>query len=425
MRFDLSAKRVDEAREYVAGGVNSGFRVGIRPHPLVFRSARGPHLVDIDGNELVDYVLGMGPMMLGHSPEPVIAAVRAQLERSILVAGQTEAEYEAAELLVEMIPSADTVRFSTSGTEAVQTAMRVARAATGRSKIVKFEGHYHGWLDNILWSTAPDPALAGPRESPVPVPGSEGQLATSEIVVLPWNDLDLLAARLSGGDIAAVIMEPMMFNQAGILPRPGYLEGVRRACDETGTIFVFDEVITGFRVSPGGAQQVLGVQPHLTVLGKAIANGFPVAALAGRRDLMDLIGDGHVLHGGTYNTQSVSMAATVATLREIRSGQPHVQIDAVGNRLMAGLKEIFARAGRPATVVGFPAVFNVRFGAADAAEYRDFLAADRDAYTEFAFRMLNRGVRILPRGTWFLSSAHEDTHIDATLDAVSAAIQSL
>jgi glutamate-1-semialdehyde 2,1-aminomutase len=425
MRFDLSEKRVLQARDYVAGGVNSGFRVGARPHPLVFESAHGPHLVDVDGNTFVDYVLGMGPMMLGHSPATVIEAARNQLGRSLLVAGQTETEYEAAELLVAMVPSADTVRFATSGTEAVQAALRVARAATGRTKVIKFEGHYHGWLDNVLWSVAPDPGLAGPRETPVAVKGSEGQLPTSAVVVLPWNDERMLRDRLGAGDIAAVIMEPIMFNQAGILPLPGYLEAARRLCGDTGTLLIFDEVITGFRVAAGGAQEKLGVTPDLTVLGKALANGFPVAALAGRRRYMDFIGDQRVLQGGTYNAQSVSMAATVATLREIGTGHPHERIDLLGRRLMDGLAAAFAESGCAASIIGYPAVFNVRFGQPDARDYREFLAADREGYADFAFAMLHHGVRILPRGTWFLSSAHDEKHVDETLAAARAVLREL
>lgn len=425
MGFDLSRKRVLEATDYVAGGVNSGFRVGLLPHPLVFASAEGPTLTDIDGNRYVDYFLGMGPLMLGHSPGPVIAAARAQLDRSLLVAGQTETEYEAAELLVAMVPSAETVRFATSGTEAVQAALRVARAGTRRSKIVKFEGHYHGWLDNVLWSVAPEASKSGPRESPTPVPGSEGQMPDSGIDVLPWNDIDLLRERLIVGDVAAVIMEPIMFNNAGILPLPGYLGQVRELCDACGSLLIFDEVITGFRVAPGGAQELFGVIPDLTILGKALASGFPVAALAGRRDHMDLIGSGRVLQGGTYNAQSISMAAALATLREISTGAPHRQIAQVGVRLMEGLRGVFAESGREAQVIGFPAVFNVQFGPPGATEFRDFLSSDRAAYTALAFALLQQGIRVLPRGTWFLSSTHEDVHIDRTLDAVRMVLADL
>jgi glutamate-1-semialdehyde 2,1-aminomutase len=422
MQFDMSEKRVLEASDYVAGGVNSGFRSGIRPHPLVFDSAFGAILVDVDGNQFIDYFLGMGPMMLGHSPVAVLAAARAQLDRSLLVAGQTEVEYEAARLLVDMIPSAETSRFATSGTEAVQAALRVARAATGRRVVVKFEGHYHGWLDNVLWSVAPDATLAGRRESPTPVAGSDGQMPNPDIDVLPWNDIELVRQRLNREDVAAVIMEPIMFNNAGIMPIPGYLEAVREICTETGTLLIFDEVITGFRVAAGGAQERLGVLPDLTILGKALANGFPVAALTGRRHHMALLADGRVLQGGTYNTQSVSMAATAATLKQIQSGAPHERINDVGTHLRNGLAAAFADSGREAEIVGYPAVFNVRFGAMNATDYRTSRAADRAAYANFAYSLLKRGVRILPRGTWFLSSEHDHAQVDRTLSAVRAAL---
>ncbi|MFY1631770.1 aspartate aminotransferase family protein [Solwaraspora sp. WMMB335] len=422
MQFEASRRRIDEAATLVAGGVNSAFRLGVSPHPLVFASADGPILTDIDGNQLIDYFLGMGPMLLGHRPAAVVAAARAQLERSILVAGQTETEYAAARLLVDLVPGAELVRFSVSGSEAVQAALRVARAATGRSTLVKFEGHYHGWFDNVLWSVSPDLTVAGRPEEPVPVPGSAGQRPDPAVAVLPWNDADLLRRRLAGRDVAAVIMEPVMFNNAGILPRPGYLEAVRAICDDTGTVLIFDEVITGFRVGPGGAQQRLGVTPDLTILGKALANGFPVAAVVGRHRYMQLIADQRVLHGGTYNTQSVAMAATVATLDEIASGRPYRHIDPVGERLMDGLRKEFSDAGITAEVVGYPAVFQVRFGAADPRDYREAQRADRAGYARFAAALLHHGVRVLPRGTWFLSAAHEAAHVDATLAAVRAVL---
>jgi glutamate-1-semialdehyde 2,1-aminomutase len=420
MRFTASRQRIQDASDLVVNGVNSAFRQGIRPHPLVFTAADGAILTDLDGNHLIDYFLGMGPMLLGHRPPPVVAAARQALDRSILVAGQTEAEYAAAHLLHELIPSAEQVRFALSGSEAVHAALRVARAHTGRSTVLKFEGHYHGWFDNVLWSVAPEPADAGPREAPIPVPGSAGQ-QPADVAVLPWNDADLLADRLRGNDVAAVIMEPVMFNNAGILPLPGYLEAVRRACDETGTLLIFDEVITGFRVSPGGAQREFGVTPDLTILGKALANGFPVAALVGRRAPMSQL-SGPVLHGGTYNTQSVAMAATVATLTEIAGGEPYRRIDPVGKRLMDGLRKEFADAGVDCRVVGWPAVFQVRLDPVPPRDYREGLRADRARYADLAAGLLDHGVRVLPRGTWFVSAAHEDEHVDRTLAAVRAVL---
>jgi glutamate-1-semialdehyde 2,1-aminomutase len=418
MDFTGSRNTVEEGAKYVAGGINSGFRVGHRPTPLVFTSAHGSKLVDIDGNELLDYFLGMGPMILGHSPAQVIEAAKRQLDISLLVAGQTPLEYQAAQLITELVPSAQLVRFASSGSEAVQAALRTARAATKRWKIIKFEGHYHGWLDNVYWSVAPDLSKAGDPLHPTPVAGTEGQEIGENLIVLPWNNADLIEEHLKSGQIAAVIMEPIMFNSGGVLPAPGYLERVRDICTKYGTVLIFDEVITGFRVSAGGAQARLGVTPDLTVLGKALANGFAVAAIVGKREFMNLMGEGRVMHGGTYNTQSVSMAATVATLEIIKSGAPHRSINETGSDLMEGLRAEFSAARIEHEIVGYPAVFNVRFDLKGPTEYRSAMKANRERYMNFAFELLTHGIRILPRGTWFLSSAHEKIDIDSTLSIV-------
>lgn len=422
MPFASSMNIIEKGCDVVAGGVNSNFRLGIPPTPLVFERAEGAYLVDVDGNRIIDYFLGMGPMLLGHDPAPVIAAAQQQLGRSLLVGGQTSLEYEAAQLLVDIVPSAERVRFCSSGSEADQAAVRLARAATARDVVVKFEGHYHGWFDNLMWSVGADLEAMGPRESPTLVPGSEGMMPAQGLAVLPWNDIDALRARLASGDVAAVLMEPIMFNSGGIMPLPGYLEAVRDACDDFGTLLIFDEVITGFRVAAGGAQDECGVTPDLTILGKALANGFAVAAVVGRADLMDMFSTGKVLHGGTYNTQSVSMAATVATLREIASNVPYQVIRPRGEALMEGLRGLFDKHGIEASVVGFPSVFHVRFGSVDARDYRESLAADRARYAAFAEAMLLRMVRILPRGTWFLSTEHGDAEIEATLAAADQAL---
>ncbi|MET0430394.1 MAG: aminotransferase class III-fold pyridoxal phosphate-dependent enzyme, partial [Microvirga sp.] len=318
--FENSADSIRRASRFLPGGVSSNYRLGMAPTPLVFERADGPYLHDVDGNRLIDYYLGMGPMILGHRPPALVEAVTRQLERGILYGGQSELEFEAAELVCDMVPSAGRVRFGSSGTEVIQAALRLARAATGRSRIVKFEGHYHGWLDNVLWSVAPTPERMGRENEPNLLPGTAGQDAPagSHVEVLSWNRIDDVAERLERGDVAAVIMEAAMCNSGAIKPAPGYLEAVRDLCTRTGTVLVFDEVITGFRVGPGGVQKVLGVTPDLSVFGKAIANGFPVAALVGRADLMDRFGTGEGMHGGTYNAGAVAMAATVATLKSLR-----------------------------------------------------------------------------------------------------------
>ncbi|NCA19019.1 MAG: aspartate aminotransferase family protein [Actinobacteria bacterium] len=426
MNFDKSKAAWEAGSAYVAGGVNSGYRTGLRPHPLVFQRAYEAHLVDLDGNDYIDYFAGMGPMILGHSPKEVIEAASAQLQQSILVAGQTPLEYEAARLITELVPAAELVRFNSSGAEAVQAALRVARAFTGKKKVIKFEGHYHGWFDNVLWSVTPDPAAAGDPLAPTPLPGTLGQEEKEEnLIVLPWNNAEVIERELAKGDVAAVIMEPIMFNTGGVLPLPGYLEKVRELTTKYGAVYIIDEVITGFRVSSGGAQKVLGLTPDITIFGKALANGFAVAALAGKKEIMALIGDAKVMHGGTYNSQSVSMAATVATLKLLQSEKPHQAIAKTGTALMNGLREIFTKHNLVFEIVGYPSVFNVRFDLQGPTDYRSAMKANRAMYMDFAFELLQRGVRILPRGTWFVSAAHTDEDIAKTLVAVDAALTAL
>lgn len=423
LSFDGSARLVHEHCQWIAGGVNSHFRAHIAPTPLVIERADGPYLFDADGNRLIDYYLGMGPMILGHTPPALVEAVREQMGRGILYAAQTRLEAEAARLLCDMVPCAERVRFGSSGSEVVQAAIRLARAATGRRTILKFEGHYHGWFDNILWSTAPGLNAAGSENHPAAIPGSAGQdpHAAEGIEIAVWNDLERLRRRLAAGDIAAVIMEPAMCNAGAVMPALGYLEGAREACRENGTVLIFDEVITGFRLAPGGAQERFGVTPDLAVFGKALANGFPVAAIAGRAELMDLFATGGVLHGGTYNAQCVSMAATVATLRMLTPAF-YASLETRGRRLMSGIEAALARAGICATVTGFPTIFHVGFGLREnARNYRDLARADRAGYVRFTTALLARGVRVLERGAWFMSDAHDDAVIDATLAAVGEA----
>jgi len=424
--FDESARRIKENARWLAGGVSSNFRLGMSPGPLVFERAEGPYLFDVDGNRLIDYYLGMGPMILGHSPESVRRAAAAQLERGLLYAGQCEVEAEAARLVCTMVPCAERMRFASSGSEVVHAAIRLARAATGRKTIVKFEGHYHGWFDSVAWSTAPVADTAGPEDAPLRVAGSLGQddNAGLNTEVLSWNRLDLVEQRLARGDVAGVIMEAAMCNAGAIAPAPGYLEGVRAACTKAGTVLIFDEVITGFRVGPGGAQKHFGVTPDLATFAKAIANGFPVAAIAGRADLLDLFAKG-VLHGGTFNSQPVAMAATVATLRAL-TPETYATIERRGRRLMDGIRDVLAAAGVKAVVTGFPAIFHVAFGLEQPARnYRDLWAMDKPRYVRFTTALLRHGVRALERGAWFMSLAHDDAVIDETLAAVAAAAREI
>jgi glutamate-1-semialdehyde 2,1-aminomutase len=427
MSFERSGALIAENAKHVAGGVNSNFRTGMAGGPLVFQRGDGPYLIDADGNRLIDYYCGMGAMILGHTPKGVQQAVKDQVEKGILYAGQSEVEFEAARILCERIPTAQRIRFGSSGSEVAQAAFRLARAATSKRIILKFEGHYHGWFDNILWSTAPAENAAGPMDAPVLVAGSRGQdpIDAAGLDVIGWNDLPRLEARLSKGDVAGVIMEPAMCNQGAIAPAPGFLEGALAACRKHGAILIFDEVITGFRLGRCGAQARFGVTPDLSIFAKAIANGFPVAAIVGRADLLDLFATGGVLHGGTFNAQPVTMAAMVATQNGLTAAHYEGSFKR-GLRLREEVATLLKNAGLKAQVTGFELMFHVGLGMeAPARNYRDLLKCDRAQYVKFAHALLKRGVRILERGAWFVSFEHDDAVVDATLEAVRGAAREI
>jgi len=423
LSFATSAARIAAASQYIAGGANSHFRLGMSPGPLVFERGEGPYLFDVDGNRIIDYYCGMGAMVLGHSPAGVRQAVKEQVDKGILFGGQSPIEAEAAKMLCARIPSAERVRFGSSGSEVGQAAMRLMRAKTGRRTIIKFEGHYHGWFDNILWSTAPALNAAGPASAPVPVAGSLGQDAVEAegLEIMGWNDLPALEARLAQGDIAGVLMEPAMCNQGAIAPGDGYLAGALAACRRHGSLLCFDEVITGFRLARGGGQDLFGVTPDLSIFAKAIANGFPVAAVVGRAELMDMFATAGVLHGGTFNAQPVAMAAMIATLEGLTE-EHYRQSSVRGLRLQDGIRDALAEAGIVAQVFGFPLMFHVSFGLTDVPKnYRDIAQADKRGYVQFCVAMLRRGVRALERGAWFVSSEHDDAVVDETIAVVREA----
>ena len=417
-----------EARESLAGGVNSSFRLGGHPVPLFFARGAGARLWDVDGNEYIDYVLGMGPNILGHAPSSVTEAVAESLSRGVLFAGQHADEVRLARRLQQIVPCAERVRFGLSGSEMDQAAIRVARAATGRARIVKFEGHYHGWFDTLLVSNAPPLDQAGTDESPTPHLPSAGQsrAAAADLAILPWNNLDLLARYLAShaGEIAGILMEPILCNSGVILPRPGYLEGVRELCDRYGIALIFDEVITGFRVALGGAQARLGVTPDLAVFAKALGGGYPVAALAGKRAYMDLLG-GPVLHGGTYNANTASTVAALATVDALAAGGAslYAGLEARGTRLIDGLRAAAAATGAPLHVQGVGAVFNTSFGTdGPIVDYRSYARTDLPRQKRWLTALQSRGVRVTARGTWFLATAHTDADIDRTLEAARDAL---
>lgn len=418
-----------EAQRVIAGGVSSDAR-RMAPLPLYIDRAAGSRMWDVDGNEYVDYVLGQGPLILGHTAPEVIDAVARQLQRGQAYSAQHALEVEVATAICEMVPGSDRVRFNSVGSEAVHAAWRLARAFTGRERILKFEGHYHGWLDPALYSVHPDLAVAGPAGSPLTVRGSRGQQAVTagDLVVAPWNDLPAFEAIYDqyGPGIAAVICEPICCNTGCISPDPGFLEAVRDRCHEGGSLLIFDEVITGFRIAPGGAQEYLGITADLAVFGKALGGGFPVSCLAGRAEVMDLISRGDVSHAGTFNSNPVAMAAAAATLRALRrdGDSAYGHLTDLGQRLMAGLRSIAAEEGLPLLVEGPGPVFQTYLTEAPGVrDYRDFAATDRPAMGRLHQALLDRGVNVVARGLWFLSTAHTQADLDLTLTAFRSAVR--
>ncbi|GAA2584273.1 glutamate-1-semialdehyde 2,1-aminomutase [Dactylosporangium fulvum] len=424
-----SAELYELAQKVLAGGVSSDARRS-QFVPLYVDRAHGAHLWDADGTEYVDYVLAQGPMVLGHTAPAVVDAVNRQLTRGQAYAAQHELEVTAAELVCRLVPCAELIRFNTVGSEAVIGAWRIARGATGRQKILKFEGHYHGWLDAALWSLHPAVDSAGPARSPRPVPGSGGQQLSggADLIVAPWNDAEALTALMSehGHEVAAVVMEPVLCNTGCIAPVPGFLDTVQRLCREHGALLIFDEVITGFRLAPGGAQEHLGVVPDLAVFGKAIAGGLPVAAIAGKASVMELVTRGEVGHAGTFNSNPLGMAAAVGNLTVLDRDRDRIypHLYATGRRLMEGIRSAAADAGVPMLVDGPGPVFQTYFTASDSVlDYRDFAATDRAAAARFHRALFTRGINIVPRGLWFLSVAHTDADIDRTVEIVAEALR--
>ena len=431
-RYDKSIALYERTKRHLAGGVSSNVRYASTPVPLFFARAEGARLYDVDGNVHIDYVLGNGPAILGHAPKPVIEAVARSLADGQVYAAQHPRETELAERLCRLLPGAEVVRFATSGTEAVLMAMRLARAFTGRDKILKFEGHYHGWSDQAYISARPSLNEAGPADEPVPVAGSPGIPASvlQDVVVAGWNDLAAIEAAFDrhAGQIAGVIMEPVMVNGGAVVPDAPYLAGVCDLCRAKGALFICDEVITGFRIGLRGAQGRFGVTADLAVYAKAVAAGFPLAMVAGRRDVMDTLLDKGVMHGGTYNGNVQSMAAALAALDELErdDGVVYRDLERRGTRLMQGLAALAGKHRLPMRVQGLPAIFQVFFTSGPAPRnYREAEACDRDSVLAFHRALQEEGIRINQAGKWFLSTAHDDAIIDETLAAVDRAMATL
>ncbi|WP_166354903.1 aspartate aminotransferase family protein [Phytoactinopolyspora limicola] len=408
-----SAELGRRARDITPGGVHSNVRLA---GPMVFfERGAGAWLFDVDGHTYVDYLLGQGPNFLGHAPARVNQAVADAARRGSVFGAQHVLENRAGELFLDTVAWAERVRFGLTGTEADQAALRLARAATGRTKFVRFEGTYHGWLDNVLVAN-----VAG-----VNAPASAGQLAhhLDDTYFVPYNDADALAAALAlHDDVAAVVVEPVMCNSGAIPPRPGYLERVRQLCDQHGVVLIFDEVITGFRVALGGAAERFGVTPDLAVYGKAMAGGWPVSALAGRAALMDMFAR-DVNHSGTFNSSMAACAAVIETLTILREDPPYARLEAFGSTLMDSIQELGAKHGLPVRTQGLPMAFHVSFGDPEPIhEHAGLARLDLGRYARFAKTLVRHGLWVAGRGIWYVSTRHGDDELTVTLERLDAAL---
>ena len=416
-RHRRSIASLDRARESVAGGVTSTVRTAARPVPLYFDRGLGTRLWDVDGNEYVDFLLSYGPSILGHASPVVAQAIAAQAARGMTFGSQHELEIEAAELLTKVVPNADRAIFSSTGSEAVAAALRVVRAATGRSLVLKFQGHYHGWFDGMFASVGnsmgTEQAII---EQPVPQTIGSAPGAAADVIAVRWNDEDALVAAFDqyGSSIAAVICEPLNVNGGVIPPMPGFLQLVRSMCTDNGSLLVFDEVITGFRLALGGAQEFYGVDADMTVFAKALAGGFPISAVTGTEAAMEVVSSGRLIHNGTFNGNPLGCAAIIATVSELArdSEATYTRLHALGGQLAAGLAD--SHPDLAVRSVG-PISISVMGDPHNVVRIQDRAGSDDSRQQSFVEGLIAWGIH--SPGLWYVSTEHTTADIELAIAA--------
>jgi len=429
-----SKEMFERGRKNLAGGVGSSARsveAGYTPYPIVMKYGKGSRIYDVDGNEYIDYLMALGPLSFGHRQKKLIEAVKKVLDTTGSMFGTSHPlEYEVAEKIVKDIPSADMVRFGNSGSEVVMAAIRLARAYTRKDKIIRFEGHYHGWTDMIHFSCHPSLSEVGDEDAPNCVPETLGMLKSigDSLIIQPWNNFEVLekTVRDRKDEIAAIITEPVMGNTGCIEPKKGYLEFLRKITRENDILLIFDEVITGFRFSLGGAKEYYNVIPDISTFAKALGAGFPVAAICGRKDIMELIAENKVLQAGTYNTNPLAMAAAKTVLTELEENPPYEKLFRLGEKIKRGMEKIIRGAGVSVFAQGVGPMFQIWFSDRTITNYREAIKySKKDQYLAFYQAMLKRNVFFNPEQfeIWFISTAHTDEDIDITLEKTKGAIK--
>ncbi|WP_407357132.1 glutamate-1-semialdehyde 2,1-aminomutase [Methanolobus sp. WCC5] len=418
MSLDKSRELYNKARNFLPGGVSSPVRA-IKPYPFYTESACGSKIKDIDGNEYIDYCLAYGPNILGHANPVIKEAIVAQLDRGWLYGTPTELEVDLAERIAGLYPSIDMLRFVSTGTEATMSALRAARGFTGKDKFIKIEGGFHGAHDAVL-------VKAGSGATTLGKPDSLGipEDFTKHTLQVPFNDIEALALAIekNRNDIAALIVEPVMGNIGPVLPEGDYLKDVRKITEENDIVLIFDEVITGFRLAMGGAQEYFGVTPDMTTLGKIVGGGMPIGVFGGKKEIIEMIApSGSVYQAGTFSGSPASVAAGLAVLDVLEKEEVHKNLNATGDMMRARLSEIVTDLGLDYNVVGIASMFKIFFGDKPR-NYQEVLRCDKEGYLKFFFKMLDSGIFLPPSQfeTNFISTAHTDDDIEKTLLAYEA-----
>lgn len=428
----------EHAQKFLVEGVNSPSR-GAAVYdggPIMLERGQGTRVWDADGNEYVDFMMSFGALIHGHAHPKIVSVVTQAMSDGSHFAAATSAEVEAAERLCKMVPSAEAVRFTNSGSEATMLALRLARAHTGRSKFLKFEGHYHGWYDPYLLNAhSHPPEELGSRDNPARIPDSEGipPATFDDVVLVPWNDIPALERVFQeyGPSLAAVITEPIMANMGCIPPREGYLQRLSELTHACGALLIFDEVVTGFRYAPGGCQELFGLKPDISTFGKALGAGFPIGAVAGPRTILNRMtwSENMVLHYGTFNGHRLTMKVVAANLDLLSASDAYRKLHTIGDAAILGLRDVFRRRGVKTIVQGFGPMFQIYFTEREAIQdYRDYCAyADTARYSGFVHRLLDRGIYMTPSNGlhWIISTVHTEADVEALLQAADEACRDI
>src|SRR6476661_7986518 len=428
MNIDRSKELFNRAQASIPGGVNSPVRAfkSVGGTPIFLKKAKGAYLYDADGNQYIDFINSWGPMILGHAFEPVVEAIQQIAEDSTSFGAPTELEIEMAELIKSMVPNVDLIRMVSSGTEACMSAIRLARGYTGRNKILKFEGCYHGHADSFLVKAGSGVATFNIQT----VPGVTAGVA-NDTLTAPYNDIDAVKQQVDQhkGEIAAIIVEPVAGNMGCILPQPGFLEGLRQLCTQEGIVFIFDEVMTGFRLAKGGAQERLGIDADLVTYGKVIGAGMPVGAFGGKLDIMNHIAPlGNACQAGTFSGNPLAMIAGFTLLKELKSNPSiYKQLEEKGNYLKQGLEKVLQEANTPFVINHLGSMISVHFSDHPVVDFSSAASANNTLFNKFFHAMLDRGIYLPPSAfeTWFLSNALTKEDLDRTIAAAKESLAAI